>query len=138
MMKEANSRLSRYQGHVHKSVADDFKSYDRLPPAVRYKIGEMAQLMSCSHVGDLLKARGHGFTLYALDRQEMVEIGLFARQYRSETGQDYPFIVARASIQRYSNGITRTRSRRNRLMLFEDEVGIMKVPAAPRWRGRRH
>lgn len=135
MKKGTNALLSRRNPQADQPVDRDFYWYEQLPLPIRHTIRELAQRMSADDVTKVYKLRGLAFTVWALGVQEKMEINRFASDYRKLTGQEYPFIAASATIQRYDSGY---RPRRRRQMLLGYDA--MKVPDAPRRRrirGRR-
>lgn len=135
MKKITNARLSRRTPQADQPVDRDFRLYEQLPPPIRHTIRELAQRMSADDVTKVYNLRGLSFTVWALGEQERMEIKRFANDYRKLTGQEYPFIAASATIQRYESGY-RPR-RRRQIRLGYDEMKVPDAPRRRRIRGRR-
>lgn len=136
-MIDSNGATSRRNPQLSHTVEDDFAVFEQLPPSVRHTIREMSQRMSAIGTSTMLDTRGMSFTVWALGEQERREISRFAQDYIKATGQEYPFLAANATVQRYnSRYYTSTRPKRRQRQKWFD-ADIMKVPDAPRRRRSR-
>lgn len=135
--KQNNRRISRGIGLSAIPAEKDLIQFEQLPSVLRHAVRETAQSVASYAPYIALNEYGMKSTLRILREKEREEISRFAQQYKESTGQDYPFLAAQATVQRYnSSSTTRRHTRRYRQMWFDADSMI--VPEAPKWRRRRH
>lgn len=101
---QTNSTLSRNQPKANVTIDADFVCFDELQMPLKRALWEMAQRMETPIVAQRSLTYGMYATLQQLQEQERREIMRFADQYKRQTGQQYPFLAANATIQRYGFG----------------------------------